>query len=345
MPVGSYPSTCAQDCAGYVFEGWDVSDGLYTTDRSSPCLYVMDIQRSGTIKAKYHPPYFWISAVAGAHGKVTPTGPFQVPYGGQVTLTATPDPGYAVAAYTFPDASNRVLTSSNTITFDAFAGGTVTVEFGIPQVWLDVGTDWNGTVSPFGEMQLNQGSNVTFTLTPNAGYRIKDVCTPTYDACTPLTTNTFTLSNLQPPDRIVHFDFEPVPVSDVQIPLTLLGSSFGTPANLIDGSLTTKALDSTTATHEGWVDVKLDRRYKLTRLQVFEDGGAWQVDAYGLQCWNGTAFAAALFRETSATALIPAPDERVIPAAQTCTTDRVRINLHNAGSVEAFEVKLFGTPG
>jgi hypothetical protein len=345
MPVGSYPSTCAQDCGGYVFAGWDVSDGLYTTDRSSPCIYVMDIQRSGTIEAKYHPAYVWISAVAGAHGKVTPTGPFQVPYGGTVTLTATPDPGYAVAAYTYPDASNRALTSTSTITFDAFYDGTVSVEFGIPQVWLDVGTDWNGTVSPANEMQVNQGSSITFTLTPNAGYRVKAVCTPTDDECTPWTQNTFTLSNIQPPDRTVTFQFEPIPAADVLIPLALLQSSFATPANLIDGSLATKALDSTTATHEGWVDVKLDRRYKLTRLQVFEDGGAWQVDAYGLQCWNGTAFAPALFRETSAAAVIPAPNEHVIPAATTCTTDRVRINLHNAGSVEAFEVRLYGTPG
>jgi V8-like Glu-specific endopeptidase len=348
MPVGSYPSTCANDCAGYVFGGWRASPGIFTTDRSQRCIYVTDLQRTGTITATYHPPYVWITPVAGPNGRVIPNAAFQAAWGSPVTVTAVPDPGYMVAQYSYPQGAAPRFWNGTSVTVDAVHDSQLLVEFQRVQVHLTSQTGGHGTVTPNDYFSVGVGSNVTFTVKPDAGYRMKEVCDYRDDEtiCTPWTSNTFTLTNVQLPDKILQFNLEPIPAqTDVQATLSLLASSFATAGNLIDGNLTTKALDSTTASHDATLDVRLDRKYKLTRLQVFEDGGTWQVDAYGLQCWTGSAWAAPLFRDTNATAVIPNANTHVIPASATCTTDRVRVNLHHSGSVEAFEVKVFGTPG
>jgi hypothetical protein len=350
MPVDSYPSTCAQDCPGWLFSHWSTTGSLEASHPFSACTYLLGVPSAGALTAHYVPPYVWLTAASTGHGRVTPTGPVQVAYGQTFTFTATPDPGYQMAGYHYPDAGSFVRELHGTFAVTALADGQVAVDFEPKDIFVVSTAGPNGTISPQATYIVKYGATLNYTFAPAAGYQVKEVCTPSKSTCAPYSGTQYVLSNITADVTEIEVHFEPAapppppPPSPVQARLAVLGSSFATPANLIDGNLGTKALDATTASHEGWVDLQLDRRYTLSRLEVYEDGGAWQVDAYGLQCWNGTAFQPALFRDTNATALIPAPDSHVIPSNASCTTDRVRVNLHNASTVEAFEVKLFGIP-
>ena len=114
-----------------------------------------------------------INASAGLHGAISPSGVTEVVRGQNQTFAITPDPGYlitnvlvdgvsvgAVSSYTFNN-----VTSNHTITAD-FSGNSLTIIASAgPQ----------GTISPSGNIPVNLGANIVFTITPNSGYRIESV--------------------------------------------------------------------------------------------------------------------------------------------------------------------------
>jgi hypothetical protein len=119
---------------------------------------------------------FTITASAGANGSISPAGTVSVTEGQSKTFTISPHSGFHVdgvlvdgefkgtfATYTF----NTV--SANHTIYATFASTPVT------QHTIVASDDGNGSISPKGNVTVNEGNNQNFTITPNPGYRIADV--------------------------------------------------------------------------------------------------------------------------------------------------------------------------
>ncbi len=117
---------------------------------------------------------YTVSASAGTGGSINPTGTLTLNQGSNQTYSITPNTGYriddvkvdnisvgAVTAYTF---TNIIANHTISATFSAINTYTI---------YASAGT--GGSINPTGTITLNQGSNQTYSITPNSGYRIDDV--------------------------------------------------------------------------------------------------------------------------------------------------------------------------
>ncbi|RKP53834.1 hypothetical protein D7Z26_10570 [Cohnella endophytica] len=117
-----------------------------------------------------------ITASAGTNGSISPTGSVVVTEGTNKSFTFTSDNGYTIdkvnvdgtdvtvsGSYTF---TNVVGNHSINVTFKAITPNTHTIT-------ASAGT--NGSISPNGSIVVNEGTNKTFTFTPDSGYAIDKV--------------------------------------------------------------------------------------------------------------------------------------------------------------------------
>jgi hypothetical protein len=341
---GPGPMICANSCRSYVFEGWQVTPGIRLANLLDNCTSVLDLRASGTVTARFHPAHVFLNVDSGPNGTIVEQGSFSINYGDSFTIHATPDTGFRVGGYTFPDPGTEIpyTTSNDVVIANIKQDGNVHVEFEIPWVGLDVATpDGNGQISPRDKVKVTIGADQLFTMTPAPGYRMARICGSRWpEDCLPWTENQYTFPGATAEDFSLYPEFEPV-IPPRLAGLTVAGSSgFVNGGLLVDRDSTTRGTDSKT---DAWVDLKLDGRYRLTKLEVGEDSaGNAEVKSYDLQCWNGTVLGPSLFTTDSPFAL-PAMNEHVIPGNNTCVTDRVRVNFHNpTGSIEVYEVRVSG---
>jgi azurin len=131
------------------------------------------------------------SGVSGTGGTINPS--LQVyNQGTTVTVTATPATGYRVLSWT-GTANDALKTNTNTVVMTADKTVTVTFEL-IPVTYALTASvvGGNGTISP-ATGTYNQGTVVTLTATPAAGYRVLS-WTGTDNDALKTNTNTITMS-------------------------------------------------------------------------------------------------------------------------------------------------------
>ncbi len=124
---------------------------------------------------------FTIEATVSGSGSINPGGTINVAAGSNQTITFTPDSGYYVSnvvvdgqsvswtgnSYTFTN-----VTANHTIivTFAKSGGGSGTTYY-----IIDAEAGQGGEISPDGRVRVARGSDKTFIITPDEGYRIADV--------------------------------------------------------------------------------------------------------------------------------------------------------------------------
>ncbi|MFZ2654451.1 MAG: hypothetical protein WAX69_06005, partial [Victivallales bacterium] len=156
--------------AGFAFDYWTVADGATVANPASSSTTVT-LTGAGTVTAHYI--NLWALTMAkNGSGTVFPLGG-NVLDGFPVAITATPATGYSFtgwtgsAGVTFENAS--LPGTSATLT----ANGTVTANFAIDTFLITSSAGANGTITASGAVAYN-GSK-TFTITPDANYRVADV--------------------------------------------------------------------------------------------------------------------------------------------------------------------------
>jgi hypothetical protein len=210
--------------------------------------------------------------------------------------------------------------------------------------YVDVSTGPGGRVYPTSEtdpwtlLEVDEGGSIGFHFMPDPGYRVSAICTPDYDQCFSHHYLDYTLQDTTGEDRVFYVLFEELSAGTVQVPVTVRGSTLANAAAVVDGNVTTT---KSTGPSYSYVDLEFDGYYEVSGLQVFEDNGAWEIDQYGIQCWDGFSWRPELFRAVSDNRVKPTPNE-YHSSDPTCLANRVRVNLYNNGTVEAFEVKVFG---
>lgn len=113
---------------------------------------------------------YTITASAGQHGTVSPSGTFSAEYAQTITFNATPDTGYAVDTWYVN--GNPTGAGSSTLLLGVNGNTTVSVTFARITYTVSVSAGQNGTVSPNGNVTVNSGDTLTMTASPAQYYTV-----------------------------------------------------------------------------------------------------------------------------------------------------------------------------
>jgi hypothetical protein len=119
-------------------------------------------------------PSYTITASAGANGALSPSGNVTVLGGTNRTFTITPDAGYRVVDVTVDGAPVGPLTA---YTFVNIADNhTISATFTLKLYYaITASAGPNGSITSTGDVSVPEFTNQTYTITPDAGYRVADL--------------------------------------------------------------------------------------------------------------------------------------------------------------------------
>ncbi len=133
-----------------------------------------DVVANHTISASFTPvPVHTITASAGTHGSLGPSGPVVVNAGSSKSFTITPATGYQVADVLVDGVPQGAL-ASYTFT-DVQASHTITATFSRQILTVAASAAAGGSISPAGPLGVTYGADQTFTITPAANHSISSV--------------------------------------------------------------------------------------------------------------------------------------------------------------------------
>lgn len=121
-----------------------------------------------------------VTASVGANGSLSSStpSPAVVGHGSPVTFVFDASSGYHVTSVsdscggtTYTNSSNAVASYSHTIAAIT-ADCTVTASFAINSYTISATAGANGSISPSGTTTVSHGANLTYTITPQSGYRV-----------------------------------------------------------------------------------------------------------------------------------------------------------------------------
>jgi hypothetical protein len=159
-----------------------------------------NVQANHTIVAAFAPTSFTIAASAGTGGSISPNGNVVVTKGNSQTFTITPGPGFSIASVTV-DGTNQGAIASYTFS-NVQANHTIVAAFqsSTKQFTIAASAGTGGSISPNGNVLVNQGNSQTFTITPGPGFSIASV---TVDGTNQGAIASYTFSNVQANHTIV----------------------------------------------------------------------------------------------------------------------------------------------
>jgi hypothetical protein len=162
---GSSPLYTITPDVGYAIDAL-VIDGVTTTPASTYTF--TNVSANHTIAATFIALHT-VTVTGGVNGIVTNTGTSTVTEGSDFTVTITPNAGYAINTVTIDGVPT---TTANTYTLTGVASDhTIVVTF-IALHTITASAGAYGTITPNGVSTVTEGSNQTFTITPDAGYMV-----------------------------------------------------------------------------------------------------------------------------------------------------------------------------
>ncbi len=147
-----------------------------------------------------------ITSSAGENGSISPEGEVGVLDGESQSFTITPDAGYQVADVLVDGAS---IGAKLTHLFEAVTGDhSIEAQFEkIPGHTISATAGDHGSISPEGDVEVADGGDQEFTITPDEGYRIADVLV---DGTSIGAATNYTFENVTG-DRSIEAQFEAIP--------------------------------------------------------------------------------------------------------------------------------------
>jgi hypothetical protein len=170
VPYGTDQTFTLTPDTGYHVDSL-VVDGL---DQGPLSSYTFTgVAANHTITAYFSVNMYTITATAGAHGSIAPSGPVSIPYGASQMFTAVPDSGY-LSDSLIVDGVDQGPILSYTFT-GVSANHTIRAVFqptGFIITALAVG---GGTITPSGSVVVPNGGSQTFAVLPDTGHHIDSV--------------------------------------------------------------------------------------------------------------------------------------------------------------------------
>jgi hypothetical protein len=185
---GSVDSIRAIPNTGYHFSSWRGSGNGSYTGGVNPSAVTMRAPINDT--AFFAIDTVLITASAGQHGAISPSGSVKVPYATNQTFTLVPDPGYHADSIIVDGVYNN---GSSYTFFNVTVPHTIRATFRANNWTITATAGANGTISPSGVVGFSTGDNQTFTITPNLGYGVDSVIV---DGVRVDSTTTYTFTNI-----------------------------------------------------------------------------------------------------------------------------------------------------
>ena len=141
-----------------------------------------------------------------------------VNYGSNQSFTISPNTGYQIASLTV-DRSSVLIANSYTFS-NVTANHAISATFSPIVYTVNASAGNNGSITPSGSVNVNYGSNQSFTISPNTGYQIASL---TVDGSSVLIANSYTFSNVTA-NHAISATYIPIinptskPVSSTQAP-------------------------------------------------------------------------------------------------------------------------------
>jgi endoglucanase len=162
---------------------WDSSNdfsytGTTTTDTKTLYvpIYENGVKVYGNEPGNVIPPTsYTLTSSAGTNGTIAPTGAVSVLAGTSKTYTITPNTGYQIDAVLVNGTSVGAVATYTFTNVNADQSISATFKAIITSSTITATADANGAISPSGAVVVANGTNKTFTITPNAGYQIDSV--------------------------------------------------------------------------------------------------------------------------------------------------------------------------
>ena len=139
---------------------------------NSTVITFNNIATDHTVAATFAQYQYTITVNAGANGDIAPATATYA-YGATPAFTITPNAGYGIVDVTVDGASVGAV---DNYTFTALtADHTIAATFAQYQYTITATAGSNGTITPAGVTNMIHNGNLTYTITPAAGYHIADV--------------------------------------------------------------------------------------------------------------------------------------------------------------------------
>jgi hypothetical protein len=176
----------------------------------APSAYTFyGVSADHTIQAFFDTLRYTVTASAGLHGSINPSGPLTVNYGLDASFTISPDPGCHLDSLVVDDIA---VDSTISYTFSGVtADHTIAAYFSFNVYVISATAGPHGTISPSGSVAATHGSDRSFTVLPDPGYVVD---TLRVDGSTVDSTTGYTFTNVTAPHTIgVTFKSNPVVTS------------------------------------------------------------------------------------------------------------------------------------
>jgi beta propeller repeat protein len=143
---------------------------------------IYNITYDMTIAATFAPnTSFIITATAGPNGSISPSGAWNVPYGGNGVFTISWDTGYRLYEL-FIDGVKQEYPRNPYPFYNVTADHTISATFTADVFTItasvansDSSVPAHGSMTPSGTFTVNKGSDITFTINPDPGYQVSSI--------------------------------------------------------------------------------------------------------------------------------------------------------------------------
>ena len=132
-----------------------------------------NVTSNHTISATFALLTFTLTGSAGAGGSISPSGTLTLNYGSNQTFTISANTGYRVSDVKVDNASVGAVSSYNFVNITA--GHTISATFTQITYTITGSAGTGGSINPSGNITVNHGSNRTFTISPDYGFKVSDV--------------------------------------------------------------------------------------------------------------------------------------------------------------------------
>ncbi|MGC9342375.1 MAG: SGNH/GDSL hydrolase family protein [Bacteroidales bacterium] len=116
---------------------------------------------------------YTITASASGNGSISPSGEIEVSEGDDQSFTFTPDGGHEIEDV-LVDGQSLGVVSDYTFS-NVTADHTITVNFTAITHTITTSVTGNGSITPLGSVEVNEGDNQLFSIVPNANHQISEV--------------------------------------------------------------------------------------------------------------------------------------------------------------------------
>jgi len=123
--------------------------------------------------AEVAPLSYTVTASASEHGAIWPSGSLRAEHGSELTFTIAPDQGYRVSDLLLDGESLGPLTSYTLAGIQS--DHRIEVSFAPLSYTVTASASEHGAIWPSGSLRAEHGSELTFTIAPDQGYRVSDL--------------------------------------------------------------------------------------------------------------------------------------------------------------------------